>query len=187
MIFLKTPPIGVDIPIQYLQQALFDQLKVVWNIGDADYNCYGRAYRNQKEDGYIPEVFTGGKEYKEVYVDDKIAALSFFGVSGGREIDFSMVSTDAHLIFFVDLPKLRTVAWRPDEEARMDVYRIIDLRGVMGWNLTSMTTGIDNVFREYTGYRSVDSIKIRDMHPFHCFRFDFELKYDKNFCSFPLK
>jgi hypothetical protein len=58
---------------------LYPKIVAAWGLdanSDKHYNSYSRAYRNQTEDGYIPEVYKSGKEYKEVLLNDKIKALS---------------------------------------------------------------------------------------------------------------
>ena len=77
----KNSTVGIDVPIQQLQTKLYQQLKAAWNINnDTDYSSYGRAYKNQTNDGISPEVFIGGLDYKDVYFDDTLKALSFFAI-----------------------------------------------------------------------------------------------------------
>lgn len=186
MLFSKTAPVGVDIPIQKLQSYLHDKLLTKWGLQNAQYEAYGRCYRNQKESGYIAEVYVGGGEYKEVYLDDRISVLSFFGLSG--DIEFEVTNTaDVHLIFWVNIKKLKpAIVHRADEEVRKDVQQLVD-NGYQGFQLTGMRLGIERVHQEYRGtimkaQENFDTLKYRDMHPFHCFRLDFKVNYNINRC-----
>lgn len=184
MLYTKISPVGIDISIQKLQIYLHEQLLLKWGITTDKYNCFGRCYRNQvKDEGYVAEVYTGGREYKEVYVDDRVSATSFFGI--GETQDFNKVNkTEVHLIFWVNLEQVKPLLHRGDEEVRKDVQKLIDVGpGVFGFQLQGIRLGIENVLREYSG--SVDAAnvrKFRDMHPFHIFRFDFDLLYNINQC-----
>ena len=75
--FLKISPAGIDKLIQSLQEYLYSKLLAKWGLVDADYNCHGRAYRNQTTDGYVPESFNASGDYSELFFDDSLKALSF--------------------------------------------------------------------------------------------------------------
>jgi len=186
MLYTKVSPVGVDIPIQKLQVYLHDKLLVKWGLQTADYQAYGRCYRNQKEAGYVAEVYVGSNEYKEVYLDDRIAALSFFGLSG--DIDHTITNTaDVHLIYWVNIKRLKpAIAHRADEEVRKDVQVLVD-NGYQGFQFAGIRLGIESVHQEYRGtvmaaQANLDTLKYRDMHPFHCFRLDFKVNYNINRC-----
>lgn len=181
MEYVKANPVGVDINIKGLQRYLYPQLKTLWGINDdTSFDSYGRAYRNQTEDGYIPEVYVGLKEYKEVLFDDKLKALSFFGVS--EDVSYSDAATaQVFLIFMVNLDQIKPGVGRNDEEVRNGVQRLLT-PAPYGFTMTGFATGIDTVFKEYSGWRKTQGIKYRDMHPLHCFRINFSLLYDINQC-----
>lgn len=183
MEYVKNKPVGIDINIDRLQRVLYPQLKTAWSItGDTAYDCYARAYRNQTADGYIPEVYKGTDEYKEVLFDDTLSALSFFGV--GEQVRYqtgSAATAQVYLIFMVNLSKIKNGATRNDEEARTDVIRLVT-PAPAGFTLTGIDTGIDTVFKEFSGFRKEQGMKYRDMSPFHCFRINFSLLYDPIQC-----
>lgn len=189
MLFQKTTATGIDVSIQRLQSYLHSELLAKWDIDTADYECYGRCYRNQKEQGYIPEVFKGGtngKEYHEVLLNDKVKAVSFFGVGANTTIGQDENTAQVHLIFWVNLKELSTATHRADEEIRNDVQQLLD-KGLYMFIPTAAITGIDGVLTEYTGWRNTDNVNFRDMHPYHCFRFNMNLTYDyQQICSFPI-
>ena len=170
MLHLKDKPTGIDISIQRFQSFLHKKLSAKWG----DFECYGRAYRNQKGNGYIPEIYDGGN-YKEVFFDDKISALSFFNVSDVQKELMSQREADVSLIFCVNIQKLKpNIKHRADEEVRLDVIEICELNQFT-FDMISVVTGIKSVFNEF----DINQIKYRDLHPLHCFRINFKLKYQK--------
>jgi len=184
-IYLKDLPQGVDYPIQQYQKKLWAKLRSLWSMDDDKYLCCGRCYRDQSPTGTIPRLFEGGKEYKPLFFDDNYSAISFFGCEE-KTIKNGMHSANCHLIFLVDLAKVKpSLSHRADEETRMDVYML--LKGDGSLQLENEISGIDNVFREYNGWNKAESIKYKDMQPLHCFRFNFKLQYDAsdNYCKFP--
>jgi hypothetical protein len=189
MIFTKTAPVGIDIPIQRFQQFLYPELQQLWGIAnDADYDCHGRAYRNQTADGYTPEVFSGvgndlnQADYKEVYFDDSKKALSFFFLGEITRYDVGNAVAPVGIIFMVNVPALKpAITYRGDEEIRNDVEKLCQIDRY-NFRMTEMVLGIDNVFKEFSGWRKKEGIKYRDMHPTHCFRLNFNVLFDINDC-----
>ncbi len=178
MLITKTNPVGIDWYIQQLQTRLHTELLKTWGV-DVKYTCYGRCYRNKKDDGYIAEVYTGGNEYKEVYHDDGISAISFFGISDKITNDVENKAR-VHLVFFVNLWKLKpTITHRADEEVRQDVFKAIGAQS-FGFSFESVDLWLENVLKEYPGSRREQRLKAVDMHPVHCFRFNFKLLYNPN-------
>jgi len=152
-----------------------------------DYQAHGRCYRNQKQDGYIAEVYMGGKEYREVYLDDRFKAISFFGLTESG-IGVKIANTvEVHLIYFLNIDLVKPgILHRADEEVRKDVQALVDTP-IFGFTLTGIELGIDRVFQEYAGTilasrANLNGLKFRDMHPYHCFRFDFDLTYNIKQC-----
>ena len=176
-------PSGIDIPIRKLQEHLFDALTVIWGLPDSKYQSYGRCYRNKKENGYVAEVYEGTGDYREVYYDDSVSAISFFGISD-KIIQGVGQKTNVHLVFFANLSELKPNATnRADEEVRNDVINIIG-NSKYGFTLESVDLWLENVLREYAGSYREERLKAVDMHPIHCFRLNFTLFYNinKNYC-----
>lgn len=181
---IKNNPVGVDYNIQLLQVRLYNKTKALWGLNDNNYTSYGRAYKNKTTDGYIPEVFTGGKDYSEVFFNDKLAASSFFTISDNVSYGTSAASTTGSIIFMVDLSKIFTsVTHRPDEEVRNSVQKLIMSR-LDGFDYTGTETGLDNVFKDFSGWRKSVATKFDDMHPRHCFKVNFNILFDlENFSN----
>lgn len=180
MLYTKTAPIGIDIPIQKLQVYLHEKLNALWNLPAAQYQAYGRCYRNQKDNGYVAEGYRGKNEYIDLYLDDRYQALSFFGV--GEKIEYKIGnSADVHLVYFVNVQAIKSLLHRGDEEVRKDVQNLVE-SGIYGFTFSGIRLGIDNVLEEYPGSVRDKGLKFRDMHPFHCFRLDFSINYNINRC-----
>ena len=176
MLNVVTIPKGIDVAIQRFQTFLHDNLIDTWGIDTAQYQSYGRCYRNKKDNGYIAEVYAGQSEYKEVYWDDNLSAISFFGV--GNLVKYEAVQkADVHLIFFVNLNNLKPLNNnRADEEIRVDVINAANL-GMFNFQFKSVETSIESVLKEYAGSYRDNRLKLVDMHPIHCFRLNFSLQY----------
>lgn len=185
MLVTKTNPVGIDWRIQKLQTYLHGRLATKWSIDVNDseqsstFMSYGRCYRNKKNEGFVAEVFTGNNEYKEVYWDDSLKAISFFGL-GSKETAKIMDTVEVNLIFFVNLQKLKpSITHRADEEVRQDVKSLLGVSNY-GFKYKSIEVFIDNVLKEYPGSYRNERLKSVDMHPVHCFRINFDLVYNAN-------
>lgn len=177
--YAKTNPIGIDYWIQSLQGTMYPQLLSLWNMQDATYECYGRAYRIIDSDskGYIPVVFKGGIDYKDCLLNDTLTALSFFSISEAMTVGKDLRNTaKVSLIMFVKLPVVKTgTTQRNDEEVRIDVLNCIDQR--FGFVTTGIYTGTQ-VLKDYPGMRMREDSRFLDMQPWHMFRIEGELTYD---------
>lgn len=143
----------------------------MWDIDAAQYDCFGRVYMNQKDNGYVPEVYRGNGNYNDTFFDDKKSASSFFLVGNKVKYDTGSPIATVSLIFCLNLRKLYAIADRADETAHNDIVGYVKTR--FG-TLISVEYTIDSVFREFRR----NPVKFRDMHPLHCFRLNFELMYN---------
>jgi hypothetical protein len=188
MLITKTNPAGVDVAIQNLQIHLHKQLVKAWSLtGDTDpsYECYGRCHRNKIDSGYIAEVFTGGisgVDYKEVYWNDELKAISFFGTGSKTTFD-KLNKADVHLVFFVNVSKLKPlITHRADEEVRSEIQQLFG-NSLYGFSFESMELWLENVLKEYPGSRRDDRLIAVDMQPVHCFRINLTLLYKPSICN----
>lgn len=185
MLIQKTNPVGIDVLIKRFQTVLHSRLIETWGLvaDDPLYRCYGRCYRNQAEDGYIAENYEGENQYKEVYWDDGLKVISFFGMAVRSDNETGQYVTNVHLVFFLNLAKLKpSITHRADEEVHQDVANAIG-KNLHGFQVQSIETGIENILREYPGSRRDDRLKFVDMHPVHCFRINLSVNYNINICS----
>ena len=182
MLIVRTDPTGLDWYVQKLQTKIHNYLVGAsgWNLSDPNkYEAYGRCYRNKAADGYIAEVYKSGSEYKEVYWNDRLTAISFFGISGLIKHSVKH-EAEVHFVMFANLKKLYPDAThRMDEELRQLVYGIIG-KSSYGFTVTSIELWLENVLREYPGSRRDKWLKTVDMHPVTCFRINMKLFFDPN-------
>jgi hypothetical protein len=178
MLVVKTNPVGIDKVISKYQKELHDYLIAKWSLLDADLRAYPRIYKNQRGELVVPEVFTGGKEYKEINFDD--ASYLFFAESDRVDYKQGLNTANVYAVFRLNLTKLKpAVAHRADEEVRIDVQQFAQ-KGHYAFELQSIETGVSAAFREYSGW--VKDVKYSDMHPWHVFRLNFLVKYDNRIC-----
>jgi hypothetical protein len=184
MLITKINPVGIDVAIQNLQTHLHKQLVIKWGLTGPDdpaYKSYGRVYRNKKDGQYIAEAYIGNKEYKEVYWDDTLTAISFFGTGSKTTFDLNN-KVEVHLVFFVNLAKLKpSVAHRADEEVRNEIQQLFG-NTLHGFSFESIELWLDNVLREYPGSRRDQRLIAVDMQPVHCFRINLSLMYKPSIC-----
>lgn len=180
MLLTRNNPIGIDFYVQQLQTYLHDKLITKWAIDQSAFTAYGRCYKNKTTDGYIAENYISANNYKEVFWDSALTASSFFGLSGNIKRKGPQSEADMHLVFFVDLAKLKpSIAHRADEEVRQDVTALIGY-SKYSFLYQGLDFGIENVLREYPGSRRDDRLKFVDMHPVHAFRINLKILFDPN-------
>jgi hypothetical protein len=179
MNFLKLQTSGLDTPVQQYQSYLYAALKKQWGIAnDTDLDLYGRVYKQQDADGFTPMAYMGGKEYREVYFNDTRKATGFFLIGETIKYLDGSASADAALIICCSMQKLHpSLDMGADEVIHGEVQKLCHPLKY-GFELTGFMTGIDNVFKEFSGWRKKDSIKNRDYYPLHCFRINFNLLYN---------
>lgn len=179
MLIQITNPVGIDVQLQKFQSYIHTRLIALWNV-TTEYECYARASRNKTEDGYAAEIFTAGKDYKPVYWNDTLSAISFFGIDQRMDNEGGQFTTKVHLVFFVNVKKLKpSITHRADEEVKKDVLNACG-NGMFQFHLESVETGIENVLREYPGSRRDERLKYVDKQPVHCFRLNFTTTYKIN-------
>lgn len=174
-------PVGIDVSIRQMQEYIHRMLLDKWGADIMEkYQSYPRCYRNIKGETYIAEVFVKNKEYKEVYWNDTLNAISFFGI--GETFDHRKPDqVSCHLIYFVNLAKIKPeILHRADEETRLDIVKII-ADGWFGFKFESCVLLLPNVLKEYAGTFN-NLLGTVDIHPLHCFRLNFTVTYDINNC-----
>lgn len=189
---LKTPPRGIDVPIQQAQSRLYIDLKNAFGIADNDNDkleVYGRAYKTQYRDAdgivsYKPMVYAVvADEYKDCLLDDTKWITTFFGIEDRQDFtDAVRPKAPVFLIVHVNLNKINsgTLPHRNDEEVRLEFLEAVRKWGA-SWQFRELVTGVNNVFSEYSGSVIEKSLYASDMQPYHCFRLNFELEYYPEF------
>jgi len=155
-----TTPVGIDIPLKYLQSFLNSQL-----FSGNSYEAYARAYL---VDG-IPYVYVGSREYQELLFNDVNEAQSFFMVGDREEINVNHYQADVDIVFFVDLATCYpTITHRADEECVREIWQLLTGQPA-SFKLTSIKTGEN----------ALDGIKYTDtMQPYFIAKFSGTLIYN---------
>lgn len=119
---IKKDPIGIDIVIQEMQIDLYNSLSKSWG----DLKGYGRVYKTQKQERFIPEYYAGSGQYQEVLTNDGVVGTFFFLEDNDIESKGSCLSrSKVDLFVLVDAAKARNeIDHYPDEEIRLQVLNI---------------------------------------------------------------
>jgi hypothetical protein len=165
----KIEPKGIDKTIDMLQSYIYSNIS--WS--NFNYESYPRAYRNFKNTNLIDEVFVGGKDYKEVFFDDRKDCTSYFiADSNVNNNGNGVYRQQVTLIVQINLKKCYPdIQHRADEEARMELLNVLKKR-LKTNEILRITTGMRNVYGE--AFRMVDDKT--DMQPFHVFSVTLDLR-----------
>lgn len=204
-------PVSIDFDIQELiQKPMYNKLLGLWSLDDTQYNCFGRAYRNKTDDGYIPEFYnpdvnntnsdyigSNGVNAGGLFFEDSIAAVSFFGLLDPIKSSHSQPgATDTakvELLFFVNLSKItaggiplnKQLGQRLDEICLNDVWNWLRRRGGSTVECIERYRDVDKVLERYSGSLKRDTL-MKDMQPYFCFKIIFELKYNPLLNTMPI-
>jgi hypothetical protein len=180
---------GFDAEIQRLQLLLASKLK--WLAVS-----YGKAYRASRREGgtgkgkllYYPQVYDGGRDYRDVLANDNVQAQSFFyptgpAVNPAREwlpnsLGFTM---PVDLIVWADLMKVdSTKEYRYEAELLQDVLRVLNADGAA--LVGRVFTAYEDVFRGF----SLDVVPEKVLKaPYAGFRISLELALTDVLCRPP--
>jgi hypothetical protein len=184
MLNLKTKPSGLDIPIQLYQTWLYGKLKSIWGITDeVGYDSFGRIYKNKTKAGYIPEVFISSLNSKnttnkEVYFDQtNHKAVTFFSVDPSRDYNSGSMTAKISLIFILNSEKVKPIPSRGTEEIKQDIFQLLH-SGKYEFTMLGSESGFKNVFREFDGWITKDTLTFMDVHPMYCFKINFRVVYN---------
>lgn len=171
----KTNPVGVDYKIGQLQTPLYNHVAAKYGLGDSDYDCYPRVYKNiARNGGYLPQAFVSGNEYTpDTLMNDNKAITSFFDISEAITVGENLLcSTKVFLYFFIDLSKLLPdVATRNDEEVINDIVNFVNTK--YHFLVVAKQVGITSILKDYTGYKGA-KMDVQNIGKFLCFRLDME-------------
>lgn len=190
-VFAKNTTYGLEDKVKELQEYLNTKIPDYWAI-DIDGNkhqeelaVYGIVRKLIKQDDdqadiTIPEAYKGTganqTEYKQFFVDDKVAATVGFLVLDRSLEPYRLANID--VIFTLRIDKVYpTSTTRDIEKTLLEAEKILeDFGGVDSVN--DIKEGIEEVFSDfYTG-----GIKHRDMHPWYVFSLNIDLYYTDNIC-----
>lgn len=181
MLNLKATPSGVDIVIQDYQKWIYPKIKTLWGISDdAAFESYGRVYRNNTDKGYVPEVFVenSGTTYKEVLFDQtNHSVLSFFQVEPKREYSEGSMKVRVNLYFIINDKRIKKEIWRASEEIKQDLFQLAHANNY-GMMLLGSESGFKQIFKDYDGWISKDTVSFLDLEPFYCIKLNYSVAYN---------
>ena len=178
---------GLDYLITEAQTRWYAQAQSVWGVTDSTYNCFGRAYRNKYDDGYIAECFFGGQYVSGngsyaggLGFEDTLSAVSWFGLTDPvKQTNIRDYEANLQLIFCVNLNDLDpgNTTERLDDKVIFDVVNWFNISKASGLNVTAVYRDVDKVFEKYSGTFKRNMLT-KDMQPLCCFRIDMSLFYN---------
>ena len=167
---VKTNPVGLDYGIQRIQNDLFKKLD--WN----DCEVFGRVYKVVTKDGFTVKAFTGGKDYKDVFTNDrKLSTIFFIDDDNHKTTDGILFKCQVKIVFMVNLKKiLPDISHRADMEVEEEVVKIIRKRS--DFEIKEIEKGFDKVLKEF----KKEDLQKTDMQPFHVFSINGTISYNIN-------
>jgi muramoyltetrapeptide carboxypeptidase LdcA involved in peptidoglycan recycling len=162
--------IGIDNQIEKLRSLFENNL---WTASSSVF--HGRCFRNERNDGLIPEVTIGGNDYKEVLLQDFQDGTIFFDVEPertARVIGSSDITANVSIYFAINLDNLYSGLGRLEqtETAYKDAITIINKSAFV---FQSFETG----FSSYSVWTYDDAAK-DNMQRYHLFRVDTTINYN---------
>ena len=176
MNYLLSNPVGIDQEIQAIQTYLYDNLLGDW--GDID--AHGRAYKNRKKLGFLPEVFLGNNEYKNAFYDDNENSkgiMFFLENQDHTTLDGQKFKTRVKICFMLNLDKVALDTERADAEVQNTVIWLLNSNPTTQYRITGIEKTVRNIFN---GYAYTDVELETDMHPLHSFAIIGDLEYYLN-------
>lgn len=170
MNFTTTSTVGIDTIIKSIQEDLYNALIDVW-VDDID--GYGRVYRTETDNKVVARYYISENDYKDVYYNDNKSGQFFFITSSDSKTDDEFVfQNEIKVVFMINLNK--TVgSGRRDEQARLDVVRVLRDNSFNRYEITGIETGVKNVF---IGFDS-EKVKNADINPLHTFCVKIKARY----------
>ncbi|MCK5607514.1 hypothetical protein KAR91_36865 [Candidatus Pacearchaeota archaeon] len=157
MIVANKTRYGLDVKIYRIQQSLDKRLP--------DAAIYGQLYENDKPEGRVLEW---SPKEKEVFVDDNKLTVIGFRVLSKSITHFAGTAT---------LDCIMTTETTNREKTQQDIYKYFANSGFVN-NITGIKTGLAAVFSGlYT-----ETMKYRDVYPYHIFAFTIEVGYNYGIC-----
>ena len=165
---------GIDIPIDSL---VTDFNANLWTSVSRSF--YGRVFRNQRNNGISPEIWTSPNDYIEVLKNDSKDAQCFFDVQPNISITTDLHIAEVWACFMVNLRSIYPNLTRTEatEQVQKDVK---DLILMSQFDITGLITGIDG----FNGYDWGELPQNKaDMSPHYLFRYTLQVIYNNSSCN----
>jgi len=171
-IIAKNITYGIDKIIKSIQVHLDNKLK--WS-GDID--CYGRLERTDTDTGSKYEYYINGREYREVFVDDRKDAVIGFVVLPTRSVDGFNVTATVDVITTAKIDNILVGSNRATEKVINDMRKALH-SAPYTIEVVEVRETISEVFSGVT----IDLMKYRDMQPFYVFAIRINIIYNEDDC-----
>lgn len=164
-------PIGIDAKIQKVQGFIHDR------IGWENIDAFGRVFKiPSKTKGDTLEAFIGKKEYKDVFLNDKVNATIFFIEDSEHKTDEGILFTNTvSVVFMVNLKKLYPdVENRADLNAQQDALRLVKKSRII------KAPRIEKDLAQILSKINIENLKLSNMQPYHVFAIEGDISYYLN-------
>ena len=183
MIFTKTTTYGLESKIARIQAYLNINLPWFNNVNDEDIEIYNKIQPTKRireeREVIIPEVFAGGKDYKNPFINDRVSGTIGFLVTD-RNVDLQVRTATLRVIFTVCLTDIHANDLREEERALLEAERVLRNSG-----LVNVTDAIEYIPDVFAGSSQVE-IRYRDMQPWYVFAIVCNTTYSDDLC-FPFE
>lgn len=168
MIFYPLNLNGLDLKLKRLQILLNDGLP----YAEALKHVYGRLYQNKRENKECLEVNLDGKEYQEVFINDKEPFTA--GFKFGTQIEYDTLELECNLICSGNLETLYSSTRKNDERFIIELTNV--LRRQRYLRIDNIETDFDKIFAGL----DLEGLKYRNMFPFCTVMFTGKMWVQKN-------
>jgi hypothetical protein len=186
-VFAKNTTYGLETRVKEFQDYLNVELPQYWakesdgTQHPEEIYIYGLVRKLLRDDSVYPEVYKGTgvkqKEYKELFIDDKVAASVGFLVLDRNPFQNHQANVD--IIFTLRIDKIYPDSTTRDiEKALLEAEKVVE-RSTWVSNVLDIKEGIEDVFSDF----ETEPIKHRDMHPWYVFSLNVDLFYPDNSCQ----
>jgi len=163
--------------------AKIEELRAIFENGlwtTANYSSYGRAFHNERAGEKVPAIDLGNKlDYKEVLLDDRIDASSFFLVENDHEHlgdSYSDYRAKVGIYFSVDIERIYPSVTDRGDAIDLVHKDIVALMVNTDFEPPEITSGLE-AFEKFGMVKPEDN-----MQPFYLVRFDTSVDYKLNNC-----
>lgn len=166
-----TGAIGVNAAIELVKNDVYDTLNDLW---EGSFDAYGRMYKLEREEGWIPAWYQGNKQYKEILIDDR-ACMMYFDIDDTDTTEDELVfTTKVNVVFMLNLDiAYPNSVVRSDTEAQRDVVEVFRENNFERFAIKGIKRSLKSIFS------GVDTQKLvgNNTQPYHIFSLELDLQY----------
>jgi len=180
MIFARTNTYGIDTQIYNIQSTL--QSKLSWftanggNVASDQVLIYGRIYRNDSQEGVVPENYLDKKDYADKLNLDQTAAQIAFNIVS-RTTSPGLNTANIEVIFTVNTFEIYDNESYETERTLLDAMKALgNYKSRLSGDVKEGNTDVFSGF--YLGDR-----RFSDMSPFYVFSIPLQIRYVSDLCK----